>query len=113
MTNTDFTAPTAREPLILRPGTDKWGPFAFDFSSGLPAGTTISSVTVEAYDSAGESASIIEPDSESVTGDAEVQLKFQAADGITAGKYYLRFHVTLSNSAVFPFRFGPVTVLGW
>ncbi len=28
---------------------DKWGPFAFDFTAGLPAGTTINACTVKSY----------------------------------------------------------------
>jgi hypothetical protein len=27
----------------------KWGPFAFDFTDGLPTGVTISSATVKSY----------------------------------------------------------------
>jgi len=110
---TDFRGPTTRQPLILRPGDDAWGPFAFSFANSLPSGVLISSAAVESYHASGDSAALVEPDSESVTGDTEVQLLFQAGEDITAGNYYLRFELALSNGGTKFFRFGPVKVEGW
>ena len=109
---TNFTAPTAREPLTLRPGDDAWGPFKFNCTGQIAEGVTITSVSVTAYDSSGTEASLVES-STSVVDDTYVQLYLQAPDGISAGEYYLRFELTLSNGGTRWLRFGPVTVLGW
>lgn len=113
MSNTDFTGPTVKAPLTLRPGDNAWGPFEFDCSPGLPGEVTIEEASVKSYDSEGAEVDIIESGSIDVVNDTSVQLKFSAGEDIEAGKYYLRFELSLVNGGKKFFRFGPVQIMEW
>lgn len=110
---TDFTSPTARAPLLLRPGDDAWGPFALDCSQALPEGVTVSSADATAYLDGEEVSDLIEPGSVSVSDGTTVNIKFQATGEVGTGTYYVALELTLTNSAVKHLAFGPVKVAGW
>ena len=112
--NTDFKEPTARAPLILRPGDDAWGPFALDCSPALPDGVTVSSADATAYLDGTEDSDLVEPGSISVSDGTTVQLKLQApSSDVPTGIYYVDIELTLTNGAVKHLAFGPVKVVGW
>lgn len=111
--DTDFTGPALKNPLTLRTGDDKWGPFEFDCSPALPGGDAITEASASAYDEEGGEASIVEPESVTVVGETSVQLRLQAGGLIDAGKYYLRLELTLTSGGTKYLRFGPIQVLKW
>ena len=113
MGTVDFSAPTVRTPFLIRVGDDVWGPFKADFSAHLPDGVTVSSGTITSLDSDGAEAAIIEPGTAAVVDDSGVQFRLQAPSGTGAGKYFLKFELTLSDGGIKSFRFGPITVEGW
>lgn len=96
--------------IKVRPGTDNWGPFNFDFSDALPAGTTITSVDVESYleDSDAESTSQLIDSSTANSGVVDVYFQYPGDDWV--GRHYLRFKLTLSGDQKPTFQFGYVEV---
>jgi len=110
---TDIKDISSREPLILRPGDDAWGPFGVNCEPHLPTGAVIDSVSATAYLDGTEVPDLIEPDSETTTGDTDIQIKFQATGDVAAGIYYVDIELTLVGGAVKHLAFGPVKVEGW
>jgi len=109
----DIKELSSRNPLILRPGDDDWGPFAINCAPFLPDGAVIDSVSATAYLDGVEVSDLIEPNSETTTGDTDIQLKFQATGDVGTGIYYVDIELTLTNGAVKHLAFGPVKVVGW
>lgn len=107
-----------QENILIRPGTDKWGPYSFDFSNALPPGTIISNVTATAYmktgsDTWSEKPELIEPGTISITGNTTIQLKLQGtgtSGPLATGWYFLQIVLTLDSGAVHPFIFGVIKV---
>ena len=103
--------------IVIRPDDDAWGPYEFQASGALPSGVTVFSAAATAYlyaDSAyTEVPGLIEPGSVNVGEDTKVVLRLQGtANGtpLTAGNYYLKLTLTLSNSGTKTLTFGPIIV---
>lgn len=76
-----------------------WGPFEFDFSDGLPSGTTINSCTVKSYLNDTESTSDL-VESSTVTGDTTVQVTLDYPGTANEGSHALEFIYTLDTRAI-------------
>ena len=115
--HTDFQAPKSHELITLRPADDAWGPYEYDVAPALPDGVTLQSVSATAHRRGSdgtwtEAPELVEPDSETVTGDATLQLKLQGTDeegsALQAGDYYLSLTLSLSNGGTKELVFGPI-----
>jgi hypothetical protein len=98
-------------PIAINSGSDRWGPFSFDFSKGLPAGDPISAAVVTSYLGDLEtSALLVEFGSVEVVDGAKVQLRLQYPGAGYLGNHELRFALTLDSGAKHRFAFGYVVV---
>lgn len=108
-----------KERIVLRPADDAFGPYGFDVSGALPAGVTLTDVSATAFLEGSDSTwteapDLIEPESETVTGDGSLQLKLQGSndsgDALASGRYVIQLTLSLSNSGTRTLLFGPVLV---
>ncbi len=97
--------------IIINSGTLLWGPFAFSFGPGIPAGDSVGSVVVTstAPDGSSSTAALISPGSVMVVGNT-VQLKLQFPTGCPLGEHKLFFEVTCASGAEQRFEFDYVNV---
>lgn len=117
----DFTS--GHESIEIRYNTDLWGPYTFPFEDAIPSGTSISSVTVKAFQGKQKPADvlatpmysgltdvtalIIDPSyTPTIGGTSDVYVKFQyPGDTYKGEKFTVVFELTLDTSARHPFFF--------
>ncbi len=97
-----------KQNIVIRTGTDLWGPFSFDLTRGLPSGDSISSVAVTSWLGTTESTSYL-IDSAVINGNI-INIRFQFPGSTRVGNHEVRMLVTCASGAKFPFIFRWVVV---
>ena len=91
--------------IRVNSGTEKWGPFSFDFTNALPVGSAIQTATVSAISAEGiDSSALI--NSSSVVG-LSVLVYFNFPGAAYVGEHFLIFTLVLETSSaaqVFTFK---------
>lgn len=107
------------DPIEIREGTDRWGPFSFDLSGSIPAGDTINMLDIKAYagsykpQSAVEDQveiSLIEPGYTPNVINNVVYFCLQYPGDAYKGKTTIVITVTTAAAGVYPFFFHGVKV---
>jgi hypothetical protein len=86
--------------IVVRPGTDYWGPFAFDLAPALPAGDSLTAATtVQAFLAGVESTEqLIETGSIALQA-AVLNLRLQYPGASLHGRHELRINLALASGA--------------
>jgi hypothetical protein len=105
--------------IDIRAGTDNWGPFEFDFTSGIPTGASVTSVDVAVYVGNVDASSDLSTFTDIAALTVETNysplednvygLKFQHPGSAYSGTTStVVFTVTTDSNGIYPFFFYPV-----